>query len=208
MCAIKRTAVSKDSAAGSLGSIPWSCRASPTACFSCPSFLQVMEPKRTRPVSPLKLGSSGDPGREDISRFSAREPKGICLKRGEGRLPPTSGEQGPRGDCSDPVLVPPHCNGISGDPAPSGSLRRRGDAVAACQDMSFAYLKNATVIPTRVVAKMKKPKARKKNRQTRKRTDTRILGCKGAEGEVGVVVGFPSQTQVGGDQYPLRAHHA
>lgn len=135
---MRRIAVSKDSVGGYLGSMPWKCDVPPVAHGSWVLFPQVTEPKRTRPVPPHRLGSSGDPGREVLSVLSARGSRGLWPQRGVGRLLPASGELGPRGECSEPALAPPHGSPVSGEPAPSGSLRRRGDAVAACQDMAPA----------------------------------------------------------------------
>lgn len=137
---MRRTALSKDSVAGYFGSMPWKCGVSPVARRSwLVLFLQVIEPKRTCPVSPPRLGSSGDPGREARSWSSGKESRGVCPQRGVGKLLPASGEWGPRGECSEAELAPAHGSPVSGDPAPSGSLRRRGDAMAACQDMAPVF---------------------------------------------------------------------
>ena len=132
-------AASKDSVAGRLGSMPWNCCVSLTVCRSWLLFLPMTEPRHLCPVPPWAFGSSGDPGSEALSWFAAIASSGVAQHWGVGRLLPARGELGPRGEPSDPELALPHSSPVSGEPVPSGSLRRRGDAVAACQDISLFF---------------------------------------------------------------------
>ena len=210
---MRRTALSKDSVAGYFGSMPWKCGVFPVARRSwLVLFLQVIEPKRTCPVSPPRLGSSGDPGREARSWSSGKESRGVCPQRGVGKLLPASGEWGPRGECSEAELAPAHGSPVSGDPAPSGSLRRRGDAMAACQDMAPVFRLFESVLTSffekrRLFQEM--GESEKKTRQRRKRETTKSTSTSTHRAVVPAVERKRERKKkTVCDQYPLRAHHA